>query len=360
MFVAPSPKNATATCPVPRSCADHAAPTAIGRCAPTMAYEPSMPLSALVRCIEPPLALHSAGRLAHQLGQALLGGGAAGHRVVVAAVGGEDVVVGAQRRARADRHRLVPGRQVGGALDQAGQEQVVGGLLGAADDRHLLVQARAGRRVVMPRRHVTAPRRGVEVRLRLPRQRQRAADRPVATAGDQQLLGRELGDDLAAVGGDHDLLLDPGGRPAVGGRPVGLQREDHALLEHLGVVERDQPAEDGLLPDGQAHAVPVLQGERRLLVGEAELLGAGPHRHDVGGGGAGLHQRDRAGPCTPGSARRRRAAPARRCPPRSSGSSRCGSPGGCAGCRRTPGRRGGSAGRCRRAGAASSARRRSR
>src|SRR5579875_2986082 len=59
MFVAPSPKNATATCPLPRSRADQAAPAAIGRCAPTIAYEPSMPADALVRCIEPPLALHS-------------------------------------------------------------------------------------------------------------------------------------------------------------------------------------------------------------------------------------------------------------------------------------------------------------
>ena len=42
------------------------------------------------------------------------------------------------------------------------------------------------------------------------------------------------------------------------------------------MVERDQPAEDRLLPDRQADAVPVLQGERGLLVGEAELLGAWP------------------------------------------------------------------------------------
>jgi len=36
-------------------CADQAAPAAIGRCAPTMAYEPITPCSTLVRCIEPPL-----------------------------------------------------------------------------------------------------------------------------------------------------------------------------------------------------------------------------------------------------------------------------------------------------------------
>ena len=59
MLVAPSPKNATATWPVPRSRADQAAPAASGRCAPTMAYEPSIPAEALVRCMEPPLALHT-------------------------------------------------------------------------------------------------------------------------------------------------------------------------------------------------------------------------------------------------------------------------------------------------------------
>src|SRR5271165_3352497 len=59
MLVAPSPKKATATWLVPRSRADHAAPAAIGRCAPTIAYEPSIPADALVRCIEPPLALHT-------------------------------------------------------------------------------------------------------------------------------------------------------------------------------------------------------------------------------------------------------------------------------------------------------------
>ena len=55
MLVVPSPKKQTATCPDLRYCADQAAPRAIGRCAPTMAYEPMTPCSTLVRCIEPPL-----------------------------------------------------------------------------------------------------------------------------------------------------------------------------------------------------------------------------------------------------------------------------------------------------------------
>ena len=187
-----------------------------------------------------------------------------------------------------------------------------------------------------------------------------AVDGPVALAGDQEVLGGELGDHLAPVGGDDDLLLDPGRRPAVAGGPVGLEREDHALLEHLRVVERDQPAEDRLLPDGQADAVAVLQRERRLLVREPELLRGRPQLDHVGGGGARASRWRSRRPCTRGSGCRRRASPARRTRRRSSGSSRCGSRGGCAGCRRTPGHRAGRPGRCRRAGAASSVRRRSR
>ena len=55
MFVVPSPKKQTATWPDPRYWADQAAPSAIGRWAPTIAYEPIAPCSTLVRCIEPPL-----------------------------------------------------------------------------------------------------------------------------------------------------------------------------------------------------------------------------------------------------------------------------------------------------------------
>src|SRR5919204_222616 len=76
---------------------------------------------------------------------------------------------------------------------------------------------------------------------------------------------REAGDHLAAVGRHHELLLDPRRRPAVGGRPEGLEREHHPLLDRLGMVERHEPADDRLLPDREADAVAELQRERRLL-----------------------------------------------------------------------------------------------
>src|SRR2546423_8688085 len=55
MLVVPSPKKQTATCPDLRACADHAAPAAIGRGAPTIAYEPQAPGLSSVRCHQPPL-----------------------------------------------------------------------------------------------------------------------------------------------------------------------------------------------------------------------------------------------------------------------------------------------------------------
>ncbi len=86
------------------------------------------------------LGLAQPGGLAHQFGEAGLGGGAAGDGVVVSPVGGEHVVVGTQGGAGPDGNGLVSGGEVGGALDQSGEEQVVGGLLGATDHGHLLVQ----------------------------------------------------------------------------------------------------------------------------------------------------------------------------------------------------------------------------
>ena len=102
----------------------------------------------------------------------------------------------------------------------------------------------------------------VQVRLRLPRRRQRARPRVVPHPAHQQLLRRELGDDLAPVSRHHQLLLDTGRRPAIRRRPEGLQSEGHPLLNGLRGIQRDVPAEDGLLPDGEPHPVPVLQRER--------------------------------------------------------------------------------------------------
>ena len=96
MLVVPSPKKQTATWSVPRYCADHAAPLAIVRCAPMMAYEPITPCSMLVRCIEPPLP--PSRPLARPSSSArTLHADASGKRVRMASVGGERVVVRTHR-----------------------------------------------------------------------------------------------------------------------------------------------------------------------------------------------------------------------------------------------------------------------
>ena len=85
------------------------------------------------------------------------------------------------------------------------------------------------------------------------------------------------------VRGDDDLLLDPRGRPAVRGRAVRLQGEQHALLDLHRILERVQPADDRTLVQADPDAVAELQPERVHLVGEAELLGLRPHRRDLVG-----------------------------------------------------------------------------
>src|SRR5207249_3645233 len=72
-----------------------------------------------------------------------------------------------------------------------------------------------------------------------------------------------------------------------------LECDHHPLLDRLRMVERDQAAEDWLLPDREPDAVPVLERERRLLVREAELLGTWPELDDLGRRHARSHPVDR-------------------------------------------------------------------
>ena len=166
----------------------------------------------------------------------------------------------------------------------------------------------------------------VEVRLRLALERQRAADRVIGLAGDQQVLGREPGDHLAAVLGDDELLLDPGRRPAVARGPERLEREHHPLANLLRMIERYEPREDRLLPDRRARrhgrtaarTRPPRRGSRTpAAFGQTLTTSAvrdpGPDQVDrrvevVAAAPVGIDQ-----------------ARARRCRPRRCGSSRCGS-----------------------------------
>src|SRR5262249_40406736 len=58
------------------------------------------------------------------------------------------------------------------------------------------------------------------------------------------------------------------------------------------MLERHQAADDRLFPNGQSHAVSVLQRKRGLFVGKSELLGFGPDGGDLGDGAAGSNQFD--------------------------------------------------------------------
>ena len=116
--------------------------------------------------------------------------------------------------------------------------------------------------------------------------RQRPVHGEVVRARDQQLLGREARDHFVARFRDDDLFLDARRAPAVGGRPECFQREHHARLEFVRVIQRDQPADHRLFPDRQPDPVAELQRERRLFVREAELLRLRPHRGHLRGSAA--------------------------------------------------------------------------
>ena len=79
------------------------------------------------------------------------------------------------------------------------------------------------------------PRRAVVLAVVALRDEVGAAD--VRAAGDEQLVGREAGDHVAARRGHDDLFLDPRRGPPVGRSAVGLQREDHPFLELDRVLE---------------------------------------------------------------------------------------------------------------------------
>src|SRR6478672_5925100 len=95
-----------------------------------------------------------------------------------------------------------------------------------------------------------ADRNDVQVRLRISFGAQWAGDRVVALPGHQKLFCRELGDHLATVLGDNQLLLDACRTPSVAGGPIRFERENHSLLKGFGMLKGDQPREDGLFPDG--------------------------------------------------------------------------------------------------------------
>ena len=93
--------------------------------------------------------------------------------------------------------------------------------------------------------------------------------------------------------GDYYFFFDASGAPAVGRRPEGFEREYHARFDFAGMFKGYQAADDGLLPDGQADAMTILQRESGFFVGETELLRLRPYSRNLGCGAARADEFDR-------------------------------------------------------------------
>ena len=210
----------------------------------------------------------------------------------MAAVGAGDAVALAERAREADRDRLLARAEVRRPVHLAAQEQRLDELLEAPDQQHPAVEIRARRRGprslrrrCVPGRHARPPsiRLGADER-RLRRSPASSGRRPGRRAGrrhgrtssgDEQLLGREAREHLRAGRRDHDLLLDPRSRAAVGRRAVGLEREHHPHLELDRGVERVQPRDHRELVEADPDPVAELEAEGRVLVRHADLLRLG-------------------------------------------------------------------------------------
>src|SRR4051812_42282131 len=103
----------------------------------------------------------------------------------------------------------------------------------------------------------------------------------VRRAGDEQLVGGEAGQDLVPVLRDDDLLLDPRRRAPVRRRAVGLEREDHSLLELYRALEGVDARDHRRLVQPDADPMPELEAEAALLVVEPEVVCRGPDRGDL-------------------------------------------------------------------------------
>src|SRR5437764_5793296 len=89
---------------------------------------------------------------------------------------------------------------------------------------------------------------------------------------DKQFLGGKEGDHAVPVLRHDYLLFDARRRMAVLRRAIGLQGEDHALLDLHRPVEGYEAADDETLVQGEPEAVAELERERLHLAGKAELL----------------------------------------------------------------------------------------
>ena len=137
MFVAPSPKNASATRGSPRSWKASAAPVIAGRPAADDRVRADVPALDVVQVHRAAVAVRAAFALAVQLRHHLVRVRALRERVPVRAVRGGDHVAVLERAADADGARLLADRHVQEAGELARAEALLDLLLEAADEEHL-------------------------------------------------------------------------------------------------------------------------------------------------------------------------------------------------------------------------------
>ena len=137
MFVAPSPKNATATRGSERSLKASAAPTMPGQPAADDRVRAQVAALEVVEVHGAAVAVAAALDLAVELGHDLVRMRALGDRVAVRAVGRRDHVALLERAARAHRDRLLADGDVEEAGQLAGAEALLDLLLESPDEEHL-------------------------------------------------------------------------------------------------------------------------------------------------------------------------------------------------------------------------------
>src|SRR5690349_5431456 len=79
---------------------------------------------------------------------------------------------------------------------------------------------------------------------------------------DRKLLRRKQRDDLRAVRREHDFFFDARRRNAVRRGTERFNREDHARLELVRILERVEPRDERPLVQAQSEAMTEVEPER--------------------------------------------------------------------------------------------------
>src|SRR3972149_3519324 len=105
----------------------------------------------------------------------------------------------------------------------------------------------------------------------------------IMMAGDHEIVGGEARDDLVTCFGDNNLFFDARRAPTICGWPISFKRKDHAWLDLGRMIERDESADDRLLPNRETNTMPVLQRECGFFIWETEFFGFWPQGRNLAG-----------------------------------------------------------------------------